>query len=40
MRYNYKSTITASDMDYIEFADPTVTPWDDYTDIEEDIDKQ
>lgn len=40
MRYNYKATITASDMDYIEFADPTVTPWDDYTDFVEDIDKQ
>ena len=39
MRYNYKATITASDMDYIEFADPTVTPWDD-TDFVEDIDKQ
>ena len=37
-RYNYVATITASDMDYIEFAPPTVSDWVDYTDVDADID--
>ena len=37
-RYNYTATITGTDMDVIEFAAPTVTEWDDYTDVNEDID--
>lgn len=37
-RYNYVATITASDMDYIEFAPPTVSDWEDYTDVDADID--
>ena len=28
-RYNYVATIDGGDMEIIEFADPTVTPWDD-----------
>ena len=37
-RYNYVATITASDMDYIEFAPPTVSDWEGYTDVGADID--
>lgn len=37
-RYNYVATITASDMDYIEFAPPTVSDWGGYTDFDADID--
>ena len=37
-RYNYVATITASDMDYIEFAPPAVSDWGGYTDVDADID--
>lgn len=29
-RYNYVATITGADMDVITFADPTVTPWEEW----------
>ena len=32
LRYNYEATITGTDMDIIEFADPKVDEWPDYTD--------
>ncbi len=36
-RYNYTATITASDLDYIEFGAPTVENWGDYTDADSDL---
>ena len=37
-RYNYTATITGTDLDLIEFADPKVTAWDTETPVNEDID--
>ena len=30
-RYNYVATITGTDLNVIEFADPDVTPWEDFS---------
>lgn len=35
LRYNYKATITGTDMDIIEFADPVVDEWHNYADNDE-----
>lgn len=35
LRYNYKATITGTDMDIIEFADPVVDEWPNYADNDE-----
>ena len=37
-RYNYVATITGTDINVIEFAEPIVEEWDTYQDITEDID--
>lgn len=37
-RYNYVATITGTDMDVIEFADPVVDDWEDYNDPGTDFD--
>lgn len=37
-RYNYVATITGADMDVITFADPTVTPWEEWGNNDFDID--
>lgn len=37
-RYNYVATITGADMDVITFADPTVTPWQEWGNNDFDID--
>ena len=36
-RYNYTATITASDLDYIEFGAPTVEDWGDYNNADSDL---
>lgn len=37
-RYNYVATITGADMDVITFADPQVSPWEDWENNDFDID--
>lgn len=37
-RYNYIATVTPGDLDYIEFSEPEVTNWSDYSDVDADID--
>lgn len=34
LRYNYVATITGTDLDVIEFDDPIVSEWADYTDVD------